>query len=529
MSMHSLSWRIGLALAVLLLPAACADPAEPHATGEAPVALEQTDPLARINQLPASLEDIVQSVRTDLEANGYDVVRGYWTLFGVEDCKDPIRTVGNCYGNNPTAPYILPAVPQWRDEFVDRRLHHVLKPLQRNMSGTYRLDEREALVVLGELPPQGAYFGIQTYVYSRAGVIDESDEIFQRLAPMPDVRDLLFTLTPNPSRVLVFASIGNSINDVIVEQQSGASFGEQRYFVITPDAVMQRAVSDALLRAGVPDRSHVFTEPVYTQPATPEVVRIGLGPDADDLITIVRYALPDDSVAGERWRQELPLAVLRVRDRNGARATEPYAREDYDARIAYPDLAYADELGQLVGAVKAYWGQPDAFSRSFFSALGMVDLVGQHCLRRPMNCLGDTQDNDTYRIGPGVHIDNGEVVAVVGVLASKTGNATYVSLAINRWDVLTGVANLTQVELEGTASSLAQSVGFDTGDFFLYYLARDCTGLAHCTELPETILPRGETMKILQRNYIVPGTARGADAPQLLNPWVIVLDGTNRP
>ena len=523
-----------LLAALLLTPGACADdPADPLGAARSPAAASArgpTDPLSKVNQLPPSLERKVQALRADLAAQGYEVARGYWTLFTVEDCRHAIRVVGNCYGNNPTAPYILPAVPSWKDEYVDRALHLAVKPLQRSMSATYRLDEREALVVLALLPPPGSYFGIQSYVFSREGAIDEGDPIYRRLATMPDVRDLLFALTPNPSRVMTFASIGNSINDVVVHEASGGSFGRERFFVVTPDAVMERAVADALLRAGVPDRSHVFTEPVFTVSASSpgKTVRVGLDAGADDMMTVVRYALPQDSAAGALWREQLPLAVLRVRDRRTDRATEPYALQDYEPRAAIPDLAYKAELEGLVEAVKARWGQPEAVDTAFFSAFTAVDLVGQHCLQRRMNCLGDTQDNDTYRISRGVHLDDGEVIAVVGRLATSTGNATYVSLAVNRWEVLTGVANLTQEQLAGSAAAYAGVVG-DTDDYFVYYVSRDCTGLAHCLELPETVFPRGETMKLMQRNYMVPGTHRGADAPKLLNPWLVILDGADRP
>jgi hypothetical protein len=479
--------------------------------------------LSKINQLPTSLEQKVKdSEPTSL--HGAEVARGYWILFSTEDCKLPIKTVGNCYGNNPTAPYILPVVPQWEDEFVDRKLHHVIAALQRNVSATYRFDEREALVVLGVLPPPGAYFGLQTYVYSREGTIRTADSIYQRVKLIPDVRDLLFTQTPNPSRVLVFASIGNSNNNVIIERQSGEAFNQERFFVITPDAVMEREMTSALLRAGVSDPKYVFTEHVSS-----ELVRLGIGPEADDLLTVMRYALPAGGDAnGATWRQQLPFAVLRVRDVNTARATEPYPTPAYDARSAISELGLGTDLGTLLGALKQQWGQPAAPAGSFINAFSYIDLVGQHCLGRPMNCLGDGQDTDTYRISPALGIEGGQVIAVLGTLATATGNATYVSLSVNRSAVLTGVANLSHLDLLGTAAALSGTVG-NTGKFYIYYFARDCAGLANCLALPESIIPKGEAIKIIQRNYIFPGTTRGADARLLLSPLVVTFDGTNRP
>src|SRR5512134_3159448 len=105
----------------------------------------------------------------------------------------------------------------------------------------------------------------------------------------PVLRGIIFDTSPNPSRLIAFSSIGNSNNNVVIERQSGSAFDQERFFIATPDTVTQRDVTEALLRAGVPDRNHVLIEPV-----SPDVVRLGLGPAADDLLTVFRYALPGD-------------------------------------------------------------------------------------------------------------------------------------------------------------------------------------------------------------------------------------------
>jgi hypothetical protein len=275
-------------------------------------------------------------------------------------------------------------------------------------------------------------------------------------------------------------------------------------------------VTTALQQAGI-GSDRIFLEPV---PAG--LVRVGLGPEADDLMTLMRYAMPEDSLAGAEWRQQLPLAVLRVRDPDRVRPAEPYAVLAYDARSGDSELTLAGDLQALAQAVRTQWGQPDAVIRQFLNPFSFVDLVGQHCLARPMNCLGDSQDTDTYRISPPLTIDHGEVLAVMSTLATVTGNAVYVSLAVNRAAVLTGVANLSDEDLEGTAAGFSGTVP-NTDQFYLYYLARDCTGIAPCLELPPTVVPRGETIKLIQRNYIVPGTLRGADPALVLAPLVVVL------
>jgi hypothetical protein len=435
-----------------------------------------------------------------------------------------------CYGNNPTAPYVLAVLPPWKDEFVDQSFHHVLTEAQRDMSTSYRLGEREALVILAEMPPPGRYFGIQSNVFSRKAVINPADPIYIGTAADPQMQRILFAASPDPSRLMMIASVGNSINDVVMERKSGPAWGQQRYFVITPDAGTADAMTAALVRAGVPSADEVFTEPI-----SPALVRVGLQKDADDLVTYIRYALPDDDAAGEAWRAELPLTILRVRAKSGAGEPRPFAVPAYDARTTnFGEAVLASDLGALVNAVRTRWAQPTAPATPFFSLFQFVDLVGQHCLgypnpnRGPMDCLGDSQDAD-YQIGPVVSLEDGRVLAVVGTLATETGNATYVSLSVNWFPELVGVANVSDPELLGTAAEFATALQHDARLFYRYYVARDCTGLHPCLAVSKQQIPVGDVLRVIQRNYVNPGSARGPEPAKLLNPVAIVLDGRRRP
>lgn len=484
-----------------------------------------TDPLGHVNDVPPELERKVQAVVGALEERGYEVARGYWKLFGVDECKWPIRVIGNCYGNNPAAPYILAVLPQWRDEYVDRTTHLALGPVHRGYVGSYRLAEREAIVVLAELPPPGKYFGVQTYVFTRKGAIDPSDDVYRFVErSAPEMLDLLFDTAPDPSRVIVFSSIGNSNDEVVMSRPGESPWGTQRFIVVTPDATMTRDVTQALREAAGVSSDEVFSEPV-----APELVNLGLDREADDLMTVVRYAMPDDETAGERWREALPMAVLRVRDVAARTQREPYPIPAYEHRTAESERWLTPSLEALVSAVKAEAG-PGTCDESFINAYLDIDLVGQHCLGRPMNCLGDSQDTDTYQASPSFVLDPpGKMVAIAGTLATETGNATYVSLSINRFEVLEGVVNRSQKDLVGSAAGFPGVAHAEK--LYAFYLSRACPEhtTAPCFEISTRDVPAGETIKVLQRNYIRPGTARGADPGTreeelLLRPRLIRLD-----
>jgi hypothetical protein len=499
------------------------------------------DPLSKVNQLPSDLEQKVQDFQNAVITKGYETTRGYWKLWPVEDCKYPLQTVGFCYGNNPTAPYVLAVFPPWKNEFVDRSLKLTITKTRKGTNPNYRLGEREALVVLAELPPPARYFGIGTNVFTRKTELNTNDPVYKKL-DQPETQDLLgiiFGFSPNPDRMMTLASIGDTINNVVIEKQSKENWGQQRFFVITPDKAMADAMTEALESAGV-DPSHIFTERV-----SPELVKTGYGPEADDFITYIRYSMPNDLALGEKWRDQLPLTVLRVRDPNGGTAKEPFAIPEYETKNAnFDEHALESDLTSLVAAVKKYWGQ-DAASSDFRSLTLWVDLIGQHCLgydgppppdpdeditlpRGPMDCLGDNQDDEPQISAGTYHLDDDQVIAVVGTLGTKTGNATYTSLSVNWFPELVGVLNRDDVVLEESAKKFKDALSNPElyTKFYVYYFARDCTGLyPWCQEISRKLVPRGDTIKIIQRNYINPGSMRGPDPKQVLNPVSIEFDG----
>ena len=425
-------------------------------------ALAKTDPLSKANRLPSSLEQKVQAFQQTLEDNGYEVARGYWDLWGADACKFVLPTLGYCYGNNPTAPYVLAFVPAWEDEFVDQSLHHALSQARRGMHPNYRLGEREALVVLAELPPPARYFGYMTYVFTREAGLNPEDPIYQMLqeAELYDLQRIVFGVSPNPERMMMVASMGDTINNVVIDDQSGEPWGQQRFFVTTPDENMAGEMIDALKTAGV------AAEDVFTEKVSPDLVNLGYGPGADDFFSIIRYAMPDNKTLGEQWREQLPLTVLRVRAKKGD--ANLFEIPEYEKKYAnFDENDLKDDRDALAQAVKAHWGQTDADPKEFRSMIREFDLVGQHCLehdgppepkegidlpRGPMNCIGDGQDADYQLSADTYHLDDGQVIAVVGVLGTETGNATYSSLSVNWFPQLVGVLNLTDEDLKGSAA-----------------------------------------------------------------------------
>ena len=147
--------------------------------------------------------------------------------------------------------------------------------------------------------------------------------------------------------------------------------------------------------------------------------------------------------------------------------------------------------------------------------------------RGPSGCLGDNQDDEPQISGGTYQLDADQVIAVVGTLGTKTGNATYTSLSVNWFPELVGVLNIDDPDLEESAKKFAGALeDYAYTMFYVYYFARDCSGLyPWCKEVPGKLVPRGDTIKILQRNYINPGSRRGPEPKMILEPFSIEFDG----
>lgn len=494
------------------------------------------------NKVPADVESTARRLMHDLKKDGYEVARGYFKLYTKSDCPYTYEVLKSCLGNNPAAPYVIPIVPAWPDEWVDPGTAGMLGLTLEGYNASYRFDPREAIVILGKLPPPAAYFGLQTYLLSRPGELDTTSVQYQFVKTyVPAMLQAFFTTLPkNNERLQSWSDLSNTINNVVIENGSGSVWNRVRYFITTPDKTMDSAVRQALARLDIPDK-RIFTEQI------PSDMTIGLSEQADDFLTILRYAMPEDGgLDGTRshaWREDLPLVVLRIRDTRPAHQPQTYPPVVFETRsgLTPPEIELKPDLITLARAVCSKWGQPcdlegPAFDQIVRPLLNMrlapLSETGPECVKVGMNCLAPTEDSVIF-ISARLPLPDNRVYAVVGALGTRTGNATYVGMGLNESLTQLGFDNISDDTLAGSADE------YDVPNhdkFFLQYFARDCTGLealtagSHCysigDKLPACYNPADLTCSMLGlslRNYIFPGTQRGPAAELTLNPRVIAL------
>lgn len=463
-----------------------------------------------------------------LEKRGFEVGEGDFTMWGIDECPASYALMGTCYFNNPTAPYNLAVLPHWPEEHIDPATHDAFGVMEEGFGPVFRLDPNEAILIYGYLPPEASYFGLQSYLFTREGEFSTDNGAYEAFASMGR-EDLFFHEIPgNPDRIGSFDSLSDATNNVVIDRQSGSSWGQLRYFIITPDRFMDKQVRQVLKKLSVAEQD-VFSE------AIPSNMRLGLEAEADEFVTAIRYARPADG--GEEgtesweWRTDPDLRVLRIRDTRPNRPAQLYQSWEADSpepRAGVDEWYLADSLAELADAVSQAWGQPCADgdcidsgrASAFLNIQGQpFNVVGPLCEDIGMDCLGDTLDT-VYQMRPGLRFDDGEVYAVIGTLGTATGNATYVSLGVNNLQLKLGSLNVDGEELAESAAAY----GVENSDrLYVHYFTRDCRGLedltlGECTSVPDTesVIPEGVAAAIVERDYMAVGTQRGADSTLLL-------------
>jgi len=469
-----------------------------------------------------------------LEKRGFEVAEGGFTMWGVEDCPSSYALMGTCYFNNPTAPYNLAVVPHWPEEYVDPATADALGASPEGSGSVFRLDPNEAILVFGHLPPEASYFGIQSYVFSREGHFRTDNPAYTFLDALGATGIFFHQIPGNTDRVATFDSISDSTNNVVIERQSGSSWNQLRYFVISPDRYLDKQVRQVLHRLSVADKD-VFSE------AIPSNLVLGLDADADELAILLRYARPADGGGPEsaswRWRADPDLRLLRIRDTRvrPAQLHPAWTPDSPETRGGVSESYLADDLAALTTAVSVAWGQPCAggdcvaagrAARFIDTQSPPINLVGPKCLGIGMDCVGDTQDA-TYQFLPGLQFDDGQVYAVAGTLGTATGNATYVSLGVNNTRLRLGAINVDGAVLEGSAAPYG--VGH-ADELYVHFFTRDCSDLGdltrgQCTEVGASALeiPPGVRASLVERDYIAVGTRRGPDSTLSLPSVVLRL------
>ena len=229
----------------------------------------------------------------------------------------------------------------------------------------WKLDEREAIVFLGCTPPPADYFSYRSYLFS----------------------------TFNGSRQkIVFASLGDSINNLLVNTTGlnvGNPFGRTTVVTTTADVTTDRAVRKAFTAAGVRATA------INTDIIPSSLVRLGRGDMTDTFTMLHRVAIFQNQEEGQAYvdtvwpilrvspppqQSPLPFSTPPLRQR-GTGITENSLNPTFMAFVDQVDRTVQRELrlkrnGRYI------------VSRN---RMNVTPLEGFECIEELTNCLGDNR------------------------------------------------------------------------------------------------------------------------------------------
>jgi hypothetical protein len=469
-----------------------------------------------------------------LAGSGFTVTQGSVLEVDNAVCAEFIPVFDSCFGNNAAAPYLIPQVPVG-STYVDP--WYATQFTTPGVGGApsnmfFRLGEADALVTIVSPPPKAAYFGYQSYAFSRVS------------SAYPGSQEP-HTISPDPDRYELFASLGNDVNDVIVDDKAGEFWdGAPVVYITTANRTLGRNLVQRARRRGLPSE-RMFVEPVGAN------ADIGTGEAADDFVTLIRYALPKDARVGKAWLKGSAGNVLVFRVSapggfDGKRFPTPRytLKQTADETRLEPAL---DELTTLLAGWLSARGSPvttvEMSSSDFTTPRGRpFGLVGRDCIAKGTSCLGDNQDTDAYRFGLVGTMSRNDVAIVAGVNHAVVNTASYISLAVYNLGTLTGVASVSQTDPRavgfdsGTLTGSAEAVLRDLGVYgaasarlkrqlpklYVQLFARVCdVAEAYCVKITRKAVPPDVEIGLTQRAYVKPGTTTGAAPDLMVTPRVI--------
>jgi len=463
----------------------------------------------------------------------YNVTQGSVYMVDNAACTKLISVFGTCFANNPAAPYLIPQLPV-EQTYLDPYYAYDFNATGPNGDKTnmfFRLGQEDALMTIVNLPPKAAYMGYQTYVFSR---------VLSHYATY-------MKATPDPDRAEIFGSLGNDINNVVIENDAKIAWSGNAVVYIT---TANRALADALVAdaasAGLPSQV-IFTEPVGDNTI------LGKQSAADDFMTLIRYAMPEDDDAADSWKASRDDNILVYRVSKNTLPFTPFSAPAYTQKMIVDESDYNASLVELTALLAAHMqtttGLPVQSTEMYTSEIDMATgqlagLVGQECIAQGNDCLGDNQDTDAYRFGFVGTLDSNRSVIVTGVNHTLNDAATYISLGVYNMLGFYGVDSRSQINVDvtgfdkgnltGSAEAVLRAYGlYESASqhlkdqlpmLYVTVVSRACESLGdYCVEVNATEVPLSDPMGITQRAYVKPGTTSGANPDALLSPYVIKI------
>lgn len=401
------------------------------------------------------------------EERGFTVGTGALLRVDDRDCCEP---GAGCWFSNPDAPYLATALPPAPGQTVPDI------GVSGGLSPNYHLGADEAVVLLGQTPPEVAYYGSSSFV----GYRFVSGQI---TAPR--------------------GATGPSINSAAIALPPGSPYA----VVTTMDADLERDVA-SWLEAGGLDAGSIFFDRI-----PPELVREGFEPQSDTFAHVLRLAGFADPDAGAAYLADPGARLYRLTPDAHTSPGSPHPLAPMPPRgSGTNELAWVVAVGKLGDAIRARFSD-----RPSLEVQIQPQAVEPYACIDQGYCSFDSSDRYYARTVLGFSLAQDEWVVAFGPNHTRTGHASHTSLAVHEIEHTLEITSFDDDAMVGSARAYLDDPLVD--DLYAVTFARDCSALpAPCFEIgggcpgaePE------ESMLLALRAYLDPSTGTGPQPSELV-------------
>jgi hypothetical protein len=293
-------------------------------------------------------------------------------------------------------------------------------------------------------------------------------------------------------------------------------------------------ITQIVNQAGI-DKNIVNVEPLPTESDNP--VRLGLSEQADDLMTLARFTYPNNPVLAQEYQQNPPVFVFRTAPRIPFKGNMPRPLAPLNApdRGTGTNEEYLREAQDILVTSLIHSYKKTGRDVSTAQSIPLSFLTGETCIRLNISCMGDTQDAVYSATRETFSLDENDLIIIIGINHTQTRKASYTNVSFYNSAKMFGIRSFSDRNMEGSIASLLTTANFSRNDrrkleaagdqLYIYTIARDCTGRNYCIEVPTGNMGVNydETLRMVTRAYIEPGTIAGPAYDELLYPRYLII------
>ena len=410
-----------------------------------------------------------------LENDGFIVQEGAFVRTNlIEACEK--GEAPNCNANNYNTPYFTCSVPKSPGQTAD---DYALD--DNGLGRAFRMRADEAVVVIGNTPPEMLFFNYPLFLHSRQNNFYATEDITGS-----SVYPVVVGSGENARRIL-FGGLGDTINISTISTEGtpggapGYPYNQRFIIIVTPDKNTDSLIRNSAIKTGYPEII------LNTMVVSSSLVKLGITQDADTISFANRNAMFIDEQACQNYINNPTVRVFRVTP-SVQNELNPFETPLLKPRgTGVTEMDYLPALNDLRTAIletykdyNAEEVETDIWLNESYEAIQMgLDNLGES---RDTSYLGTKNDPNT--VPPLTLPDDPNTFFIVyGVNHVKTNKCTYSNFVVYGAEEINGVIGVDNREFTGSAADYIPD--HPQADYlYAWKVSRDANGDPHCVEVP---------------------------------------------